>query len=90
MDNKFSINEQYKLFLQRMNLNESVMHPIQKKQLKQAFYGAFAQCIILMRDEISLLPEKEGVEILDSQIKEVVDFFNAETKVIKFPIKGEA
>ena len=79
MDKKFTIEHQYQLYLQRVNLEESKMHPLQKKQLKQAFFGAFGQLLILMRDGIAILPEDVGIKILDAQMKEVLDFFNAET-----------
>ena len=67
MDKKFTIEAQYQLYLQRMSLDESKMHPIQKKQLKQTFYGAFGQLLIMMREDISALPEAEGIQVLNAQ-----------------------
>lgn len=76
MDKKFTIAEQYRLYLQRVNLKEKDMHPTQKKQLKQAFYGAYGQSLISMRDDIAALPEEDGVKVLDAQMREVLEFFN--------------
>lgn len=83
MHKKFTIEEQYKLYLKRMNLDEGKMHPVQKKQLKQTFYGAFGQLLILMRDETAALTEEEGMQVLNAQMMEVIDFFKAESQPIK-------
>lgn len=70
-----TIAEQYALYLQRIGQDEGRMHPEQKKQVKQAFYGAFGQSLIMLRDEISALPEDQGIQALDSMISEVGNFF---------------
>ena len=90
MDKKFTIEHQYGLYLERVNLKEVDMHPVQKKQLKQAFFGAYGQCLLSMRDDVAALSEEEGVKILDAQMKEVLDFFNSEVKgkKITFEPKG--
>ena len=75
IDEKFTVKHQYKLFLGRIGLDERTMHPMQKKQLKQAFYGAWGQQLFQMRDDISKLPEEKGIAILNAQTKEVGNFF---------------
>ena len=79
MDKKFTIAEQYKLYLQRMNLPEDKMHPVQKRQLKQTFYGAWGQSMIHMRDEIAAESEDDGIAVIEAQMKEVAEFFIKET-----------
>lgn len=71
----FSIEKQYQYYLQRVNLKESEMHPEQKKQLKQAFFGASGQIILLLRDKISRLNERDAVEVLHSMINQVANHF---------------
>lgn len=71
----FSIEHQYQTYLERVNLKEANMHPVQKVELKRAFFGAVGQLLILMRDEISALPEDESLKVLESQYSEVLAFW---------------
>lgn len=75
MNVNFQIAHQYQLYLVRMKLNEADMHPEQKIQVKQAFYGAFGQLLVLMREEIAALPERSGVRVLEDLTKQVADFW---------------
>lgn len=75
-----SLEEQYQLFLQRMGLNELEMHPQQKRQLKQTFYGAFGQCLVIMRDEITRLPEDQAIIECQDMFDQVGNFFLKETQ----------
>jgi hypothetical protein len=74
-----NLDQQYQLYLKRMGLSEDKMHPVQKKQLKQAFYGACGQMLTLLRDEIGALEEDEAVEALASMLNQVRNFFLKET-----------
>jgi len=73
---KIDLAEQYKLFLDRMALDEEKMHPEQKKQIKQTFYFSWAQCIITFKDSIGSedASEEEGAECLQDQLNQVGDF----------------
>lgn len=61
----FSIENQYKTYLERVNMKEESMHPVQRVELKRAFFGAVGQLLLLMRDEISELPEDESLKVLE-------------------------
>lgn len=76
---EFNLEHQYQLYLQRMALSESTMHPQQKIQLRQTFFGASGQMIILLRDELSKLEEDKAMETLQDLINQVGNFFLAET-----------
>lgn len=76
---EFNLEHQYKLYLQRMSLSESTMHPQQKIQLRQTFFGASGQMLILLRDELSKLEEVKAMETLQDLINQVGNFFLAET-----------
>ena len=76
---EFNLEHQYQLYLQRMSLSESKMHPQQKIQLRQTFYGASGQMLILLRDELSKLEEDKAMETLQDLINQVGNFFLAET-----------
>ena len=76
---EFNLEHQYQLYLQRMALSESTMHPQQKIQLRQTFFGASGQMLILLRDELSKLEEEKAMETLQDLINQVANFFLAET-----------
>lgn len=72
---QFNLEHQYQLYLKRMDLHEDKMHPQQKKQLRETFMGASGQLIILLRDEVSKLPEDEGMETMQDMLNQVADYF---------------
>lgn len=73
---KFNIEAQYQLYLKRMRLSEDTMHPQQKIQLRQTFFGAAGQMLILMRDEIGAIEDEDtAVEVLVDLINQVGNFF---------------
>jgi len=79
---EFNLEHQYQLYLQRMALSESTMHPQQEIQLRQTFFGASGQMLILLRDELSKLEEEKAMETLQDLINQVGNFFLAETNKI--------
>lgn len=77
----FDLHFQYQLYLSRVGLKESTMHPQQKIETKRTFFGAFGQAIILLRDEVAAEPDEDkAVDILQDLMNQVQDFFLAETK----------
>ena len=76
---EFNLEHQYQLYMQRMALSESTMHPQQKIQLRQTFYGASGQMLILLRDDLSKLEEDKAMETMQDLINQVANFFFAET-----------
>jgi hypothetical protein len=79
MGSQFDLEYQYSLYLQRMGLNEQTMREDQKRETKRAFIGACGQMLILLRDELPLIPEEEGIEAMQNMINEVAVFFMNET-----------
>ena len=73
--NNFNLEHQYQLYLQRVALNEKHMHPEQKKQLRQAFFGACGQMLILLRDDLTQLKESKAVETMQDMINQVGEYF---------------
>ena len=74
----FDLEHQYQLYLQRMDLRESEMHPVQRVQLKQTFFGASGQILMLLRNELAELPEDEAVDQLESMIEQVLAYFQSQ------------
>lgn len=61
-----------------MGLIESTMHPQQKIQLRQTFFGASGQMLLLLRDDLSELEEEKAMETLQDLINQVNNFFLSE------------
>lgn len=72
---KFSLENQYQLYLKRVALTESKMHPDQRRETRQAFMGACGQMIFLLRDELASLEEDEAIAVLEKMKNEVGNFF---------------
>lgn len=64
------IEFQYQLFLVRMALSEATMHPQQKEQLRDCFYGAFGQLLILLRDDMPD-DEQKAVQVYQMLLDQV-------------------
>ena len=76
MDQKFDLKYQYKLYLQRMGLKEENLHPVQKEQLEQAFFGACSQMLFLFRDEVGRIEsEEEAVNTMKNMIDQASAFW---------------
>jgi len=76
---KFNIENQYKLYLQKMKLDESRMPEVQRIETKRVFYGAFGQLLMLLQNDITELSDNEAFKTLDSMITQVGQFFINET-----------
>lgn len=76
---KFNIENQYKLYLKRMKLDESKMQEVQRVETKRVFYGAFGQLLMLLQNDITELSDDEAFKTLDSMITQVGQFFMNET-----------
>ena len=76
---EFNLEKQYQKYLKLVNLSESNMHPIQKKETKRAFMGACGQMLVLLRDELALLDEDKAVQVLQEMNNEVSNYFLSET-----------
>ena len=61
---QFNLEKQYQLYLERVGITESQMHPIQKIETKRAFMGACGQMLILLRDDLGALEEDKAIEQL--------------------------
>lgn len=80
MKKEFDLNHQYQLYLERIKMKESQMLPVQRTEVKRAFFGACGQLLILMRDDLTKLEEDHATETLQGMVNQVSDFWLAETK----------
>ena len=75
-----TLTRQWQLYLERSNIKEASMPPVQHSEMKKAFMGACAQTIISLRDDVSTYEEEMGIKILQSMLDEIGDYFNEEIK----------
>lgn len=80
---KFKLETQWQLYLQRVGLDESKMPAIQVQETKRAFMGACGQMLLLLRDDVSELPEEQAIAKLDEMLSECGEFWNNETVNLK-------
>jgi len=76
----FDLEKQYKFYLHLNKQHEDDLHPEQKKQLKQAFYGASGMFLLMLKNDLSKLSTKQALEVMDNIEKQVGDFFENEVK----------
>jgi hypothetical protein len=75
MNKKFNVEEQYKLYINRVGLKLEQMPPDQIRETRRAFFGACGQILILMRDDVGALPEKQAIKIMENMLQEVGNFW---------------
>lgn len=75
---KFDIEFQYNLYLDKVGLKEENMLPVQAQETKRAFMAAAGQILVLLRDDISELSDDEGVEVLEKLMTQVANFWTSE------------
>lgn len=75
---KFDIEFQYNLYLDKVGLKEENMHPLQALETKRAFMAAAGQILVLLRDDISELSDDEGIDVLEKLMTQVANFWTNE------------
>ena len=76
---RFNLEKQYQLYLERVGITERTMYPTQKVETKRAFMGACGQMLILLRDDLGELEEDKAIEQLQDMINQVQSFWLKET-----------
>jgi hypothetical protein len=73
--NKFSIEDNYQKYLQLNKLDENQMHPEQKKQLRDAFFGAVGMILMVLKYDVTELNPDEALIVLDDFETQVGAYF---------------
>lgn len=77
----FNLEWQFKKYLERANVKEEDLPPIQLKEMKQAFMGACGQMLVLFKNDITDIPdEDDAVETMEDLFKQVMDYFEQAVK----------
>lgn len=74
----FDVEYQYQQYLLRVGLNEYEMGDTQRQQLRQTFYAATGQTILLFRDDLPNLSDDEAVQAIKEMINQIANFFQKE------------
>lgn len=86
MSEKFNLEFQYQLYLERCCLRESEMNTIQKVETKRAFMGGCGQMLVVLRDDITEIPnEDDAANILQIMLDDVNAFFMIEVLKYNLP-----
>lgn len=76
---KFNLEEQYQIYLQKVDLDENKMGETQKRETRQAFFAGVSQSVLFYIG-LANMEEIEAVNSLDNLIEQVSDFW--------FPFSG--
>ena len=74
-DSKLILEQQYQNYLKVVHLDESKMHPIQKKETRLAFYAGFMSSVLATGEIADKVNEDEFGEIMDGVIEYGTDYF---------------
>lgn len=73
------IEHQYELYLKRMKLDISKMHPQQRTETKRAFMGGFTQMLVLLRTDVAGIEDEDrAVLTLEDLNTQLEQFWNSQ------------
>ncbi|SDS13193.1 hypothetical protein SAMN04487764_1526 [Gillisia sp. Hel1_33_143] len=85
MSKELELEYQYEKYLKITGLTENQMHPIQRQEIKRAFFGACGQMLVLFRDEISAIEDEDrAVLSMEDLVNQVEIFWKEEIKKSNF------
>jgi len=74
---KFNLEVQYDLYLQRVGLKQSAMHPIQNKLMKDSFLAACGIMLVMLRDDLGAIDdEMEAIYVMENLMTQVSMHFD--------------
>jgi hypothetical protein len=76
------IENQFQEYLKRMELHESLMHPTQLTELRRAFFGGTGQLLVQLAENVSKMPPKQSIKVLDDMLNQVHKFWDDEKEKV--------
>lgn len=73
-----TVEEQFQLYLEKVDLSEQRIPPNQTKELRRAFFGAWRQSLALIKEELSELDELSAILALEKMYGEVLEFWKTQ------------
>jgi hypothetical protein len=83
-----TVEDQWKLFLERGGVTEEMLGKVQASEMKKAFYGAWGQCLISLREDFAELSPEEGSDELDKMMEEIEDFWLKQVEKENYDERG--
>lgn len=78
--NQFNLEKQYQLYLERVNMDEDRMHPVQRTETRRAFMGACGQLLMLIMNDLQDIDDdKDRMDQMKDMINQVQSFWLNET-----------
>ena len=71
----FNLDKQWELYLKRVGLKGKRIPVSQYNEMKQTFFGACGQILMLITHELAELPDDQALKQLDSMINQVGNHF---------------
>lgn len=82
MPETLNIELYYPLFLEKINLKESDMPPIQRSEMKKAFMGGVGTMLLIIRDKIpNAETEEDTIDMLQSLFDQVEKILDAPNQI---------
>lgn len=79
---KIDLEEQFEMYLKKMELNSGNIPYVQYVETKRAFMAACGQMLIIFRDEIGTIEnEEEAVKQMKGLWDQVADYWKKEAKL---------
>ena len=66
----------YQAYLQQMGIVEANMGPVQRVEVKKAFYSGCSMLLLYNTTEMPKLPTDQGAKVMVAMMKECTDFYN--------------
>ncbi len=70
-----NLEQQYLTYLNLVGLKEDEMHPVQKQQIKDTFYAACGQMLVLLKHTVGPLSVPESMAAMDDLVAQVGKYF---------------
>ena len=67
---KIQVEYEWNKFISRLFPKEAKLPPLQRVEMKRAFFGGFGQAIVIMKNKVDKLSEKEALEAIEGLYKE--------------------
>lgn len=76
----FDIESQFLQYIKRGGVPLEVMPPVQVLETRRAFYGSWGVLLLVLRDNMGILPENIAIRVMDEMLNNVNRFWENEVE----------
>lgn len=77
---EINLEYQWKQYLKRVRMEHVVMSAVQEQEMRRAFFVACGQMLVLLRDDVSLLPDEDAVVCMQDMMNQIQAFWQNEVR----------